>query len=144
MLEANKEGHIDMRSGKAGMKKEVIFSDKAPAAVGPYSQGIKGNGFVFVSGQLPINPETGEFPSDDAAEQAEQSIRNVMAVLKAAGTDGEQVVKSVVYLSDINDFGTVNEVYSRYFNTDCPARSCFQVAKLPKNAKVEVEVIALA
>lgn len=114
-----------MRSGKAGMKKEVIFSDKAPAAVGPYSQGIKGNGFVFVSGQLPINPETGEFPSDDAAEQAEQSIRNVMAVLKAAGTDGEQVVKSVVYLSDINDFGTVNEVYSRYFNTDCPARSCF-------------------
>jgi len=126
------------------MKKEVVFSDKAPAAVGAYSQGIKGNGFVFVSGQLPIDPATKKFPSNDVAQQAEQSIKNVIAVLKAAGTDYDQVVKSVVYLSDMNNFGTVNEVYSKYFKTDCPARSCFQVAKLPKDAKVEVEVIALA
>jgi 2-iminobutanoate/2-iminopropanoate deaminase len=126
------------------MKKEVVFSKKAPGAVGPYSQGIKGNGFVFVSGQLPIDPATGAFPSDNVAEQAEQSIKNVMAVLAEAGSSIDQVVKSVVLLSDIGDFGTVNEVYAKYFKTDCPARSCFEVAKLPKAAKVEVEVIALA
>lgn len=124
--------------------KQVIFTEKAPGAVGPYSQGIKGNGFVFVSGQLPIDVVTGEFPSDCVKAQTKQSIQNVADVLEAAGTTLADVVKSTVFLQDMNDFAAMNEVYSQFFKSDCPARSCFQVAKLPKGAKVEVEVIALA
>ena len=124
--------------------KQVIFTEKAPGAVGPYSQGIKGNGFAFVSGQLPIDPATGAFPSDCVKAQTEQSIKNVAAVLEAAGATLENVVKSTVFLQDMHDFGAMNEVYKQFFKADCPSRSCFQVAKLPKDAKVEVEVIALA
>lgn len=122
--------------------KTPIATDKAPAAIGPYSQGIAAEGLVFVSGQLPIDPATGVMP-EDVKEQARQSLTNLKAVLEAGGSSMEHVVKTTIFLSDINDFAAVNEVYASFFPQPCPARSCFAVAAIPKAAKLEIEAIAV-
>ena len=122
--------------------KKVIATADAPKAVGPYSQAIEANGTVYVSGQIPVNPADGSIPSDIVA-QAHQSLKNVGAILKAAGLDYQNVVKSTVLLADINDFKAVNEVYAQYFTAQQPARACFQVAALPLGVKLEVEAIAV-
>lgn len=122
--------------------KTVVVTKKAPGAIGPYSQGIKGNGFVFVSGQLPINMATGELATGGIQAQTKHSLENVKAVLEAAGATLADVVKSTVFIQHMDDFGAMNEVYAQYFQQECPARSCVEIAKLPKGALVEVEVIA--
>ena len=122
--------------------KHVISTTTAPGAVGPYSQAIEANGFVFVSGQLPLDPATGAFVPGGTSEQAEQSIKNLLAVLEAAGCKAEDVVKTTVFMIDIGDFGVVNEVYGKYFTGECPARCAMQAAALPKGALVEIEAIA--
>ena len=121
---------------------KVIATEKAPAAIGPYSQGYEVNGFVFSSGQIPVNPETGEIPEGIAA-QAEQSCKNVGAVLAAAGVGYENVVKTTCFLAEMADFVAFNEVYAKYF-TSKPARSCVAVKTLPKNVLCEIELIAIA
>ena len=122
--------------------KNVISTDKAPAAIGPYSQAIEVNGMVFTSGQIPVNPATGEIPEGIEA-QAEQVMVNVKNLLEAAGTSMENVIKTTVFIKDMNDFGTINGIYSKYFEKDCPARSCVEVARLPKDVLMEMEAIAL-
>ena len=125
------------------MKKQSIQTTEAPAAIGPYSQGVAAGDFVFVSGQLPIDPETGAFPEGIAAQTA-QSIRNLRAILLAAGTDLDRVVKTTVFLFDMNDFGAMNAVYQQAFGTEnCPARAAIEVRRLPKDALVEIEAIAI-
>ena len=121
------------------MKK--ISTDKAPAAIGPYSQAILAGDFLYASGQIPINPKTGNVEAEGITTQAEQSIKNVGEILKAAGTDYDHVVKTTCFLTDIADFAAFNEVYAKYF-TQNPARSCVAVKDLPKNVLCEVEVIA--
>ena len=123
--------------------KEIISTDKAPGAIGPYSQAIKAKGMVFCSGQIPIDPATGEFVSNDVTEQTEQVFKNLTAVLEAAGTSLEGVVKTTVFLADMNDFNAMNEVYARYFSDNKPARATVQAARLPRDAKVEIECIAV-
>ena len=118
-----------------------ISTDKAPAAIGPYSQGIIVNGLLFASGQIAINPATGEIEGTDIVGQAEQVMKNVGALLEEAGTSYENVVKTTCFLADMGDFATFNEIYARYF-TEKPARSCVAVKTLPKNVLCEVEVIA--
>jgi len=120
-----------------------IDTDKAPAAVGPYSQALAGAGLVYTSGQLPINPATKTMP-DDIKEQAAMSLNNVKAILEEAGSGLDKVLKVTVFLADIADFSAVNEVYKTYFKEPFPARSCFAVKDLPLGAKVEIEVVALA
>lgn len=122
--------------------KKIINTNNAPAAIGPYSQGIDTGSLVFTSGQLPLNPETKELVSDVAAA-TKQSLENVKAILEDAGTSMANVVKTTIYLKDIADFAAVNEVYGSYFPENCPARSCFQVAKLPMDAVIEIEAIAV-
>ena len=124
------------------MEKEIISTAAAPKAVGPYSQAVKANGFLYVSGQLPIVPETGEFVSDDVVEQAEQSLKNIEAILKEAGMTFDNVIKATVFLTDIADFAKVNEVYAKFFKAPYPARSAFSITALPKGAREEIEVIA--
>lgn len=124
------------------MEKEVIATPKAPAAIGPYSQGIAAGGLIFVSGQLPVNPATGEIPEGIEA-QARQSLENVKAILEQAGSCCCKVVKTTCFLADIADFAVFNKVYAEYFPKDAPARSCFQVGAIPKAAKLEVEAIAV-
>lgn len=121
---------------------KAINSDKAPKAIGPYSQAIQTNGFVFASGQLPIDPATGSFPEGGVKEQTRQSILNAQAILKQAGLDLCDVVKTTVYLADMNDFAVMNEVYAQFFSEPFPARSAIAVKTLPKQALVEVECIA--
>ncbi len=120
---------------------KVIATDKAPAAIGPYSQGIIANGMLYASGQIPIIPETGELETGDITAQAHQAIKNAGEILKAAGADYEKVVKTTCFLADMNDFAAFNAVYEQYF-TGKPARSCVAVKTLPKNVLCEVEVIA--
>ena len=122
--------------------KEAIVTANAPAAIGPYAQAVKEGDLVFVSGQLPVDPKTGEFPSDNIQEQTRQSMENIKSVLQEAGYDMDRVLKTTVYLADIADFAAANEVYAEYFNEPYPARAAFQVAALPKGAKVEIEAIA--
>ncbi len=122
--------------------KETIATPSAPAAVGPYSQAVAAGPFVFVSGQLPVDPATGAIP-DGAAAQAEQVFANVLAILAAVGLGPESVVKTTVFLADLADFAAVNEVYARVFPPPFPARSCVQVADIPKGARLEVEAIAV-
>lgn len=124
------------------MEKKVISTSGAPAAIGPYSQAIKAGSFVYTSGQIPINPATGELIGD-IKEATDQSLKNVKAILEEAGTSMDKVVKTVVFLADMNDFAAMNEVYAKYFTENPPARSCVQVAKLPKGARVEIEAVAL-
>ena len=123
--------------------KQVINTNQAPGAIGPYSQAIKANGFLFVSGQLPVVPATGQFAEGGVSEQTRQSLENVKAILAAAGCTLDDVVKTTVFIKDMNDFGTVNTAYAEYFKQDCPARACIEVARLPKDALVEIEVIAV-
>lgn len=120
---------------------KVISTDKAPAAIGPYSQGIISNGFLFASGQIAIVPETGAIVDGDITAQTEQVMKNIGELLKAAGTDYSKVVKTSCFLADMGDFATFNEIYAKYF-TGKPARSCVAVKTLPKNVLCEVEVIA--
>lgn len=121
---------------------KALHSDNAPKAVGPYSQAIEANGFVFASGQLPIDPATNAFVEGGVKEQTRQSLTNAQSVLKAAGLDLSHVIKTTVFLSDIADFAAMNEVYAEFFNEPYPARSAIAVKTLPKNALVEVECIA--
>lgn len=121
---------------------KVLHTDKAPAAVGPYSQAIEVNGFVFCSGQLPIDPATGVFAEGGVKEQTRQSILNAQEVLRSAGLELSNVVKTTVYLSDMDNFAAMNEVYTQFFSEPFPARSAVAVKTLPKNALVEVECIA--
>ena len=122
------------------MSSTSLTTEKAPAAIGPYSQGIKANGMVFVSGQLPVDPATGELLTEIAAA-TRQSLTNLAAVLAAGGCTMDQVVKTTVFLSDLKNFTAMNEVYSEFFKTNPPARSTVQVAALPKGAVVEIEAI---
>lgn len=121
---------------------KAIHTDNAPAAIGPYSQAIEVNGFVFASGQIPIDPKTGNFVEGGIKEQTRQAIVNAGNILKAAGTDLNHVVKTTVYLDNMDDFAAMNEVYAQYFSRPFPARSAVAVKKLPKGALVEVEVLA--
>lgn len=122
----------------------AIQTDQAPLAIGPYSQAITAHGFVFLSGQIPLNPETMQVVEGDITVQTHRVFENIHAVLTAAGSSFEQVVKTTVFLADMNDFGAMNEVYARYFGEHRPARSTVQAARLPRDVRVEIEVIALA
>ncbi len=124
--------------------KKVLATTKAPAAIGPYSQAIRADQFVFVSGQLPIDPATGAFAGEDVAAQTRQSLTNIQNILESEGLSMEHVVKTTVLLKNIADFGAMNEVYATFFAGDCPARAAFEVAALPKDALVEIEAIAYA
>lgn len=125
------------------MAKEIIQTNNAPKALGPYSQAVKVNGFIFTSGQLGINPATGDL-AEGATKQAEQAFKNLASVLEEAGSSLEKIVKATVFFKDLNQFTAVNEVYATFFSSDFPARSAFQVAKLPLDAEIEIEVIAEA
>lgn len=125
------------------MEKQIISTTKAPAALGPYSQAIKVGNLLYTSGQLAINSATGEFINDDIQNATAQSLDNVKAILEEAGTSLDKVVKTLVFLKDMNDFAAMNEVYAKYFSVNPPARSCVQAGKLPKDALVEIEVIAI-
>ncbi len=122
--------------------KEIISTEKAPGAIGPYSQAVKVGGLVFVSGQIPIDPATGNFVSEDVGEQTEQVLKNLSAVLEAAGSSMAKVVKTTVFLADMNDFAVMNEIYGRYFSEMSPARATVQAARLPRDARVEIDCIA--
>ena len=122
--------------------KNVLLTEFAPAAIGPYSQGISANKMAFISGQLPIDPVTGNFAGDDIKMQTKQSIMNIMAILKSDGMTLENVVKTTVYLKNISDFAAMNEIYGQYFKSDPPARSAIGISALPKDALVEIEAIA--
>ncbi len=124
--------------------RQIIKTEDAPGAIGPYSQAVAANGFVFVSGQIPIDPATGQFVEGGIAEQTEQVLRNLSKVLDAAGTSLARVVKTTVFLADMGDFAAMNEVYGRFFDENPPARSTVQAARLPRDARVEIDVIALA
>lgn len=124
------------------MEKEIISTKKAPGAVGPYSQAVKVGNLLFTSGQIPIDPSTGELVTGDVKKATQRSLENIKALLEEAGTSFDKVVKTTVFVKNMSDFAAVNEVYAKYFEKDMPARSCVEV-KLPKDALVEVEVIAL-
>jgi len=124
--------------------RDVIATKDAPQAIGPYSQGIRANGFVFVSGQVAIDPSTQQVISGDVAAQTDRVLKNLSAILKTAGSGLEKVVRSTVFLKNMGDFAAMNEVYGRYFSTAPPARSTVEVARLPKDVLVEIDVIALA
>jgi 2-iminobutanoate/2-iminopropanoate deaminase len=125
------------------MAKTAIHTENAPAAIGPCSQAIKAGNTIYVSGQLPIDPKTGEFAGEDIESQTRQSLTNVQNILREAGADMENVVKTTVLLADIADFAAMNGVYAEFFSAPFPARAAFQAAALPKAAKVEIEVVAV-
>ena len=122
---------------------KTLHTDKAPAAVGPYSQATEVNGFIFTSGQIPLIPETGELVSDDIKKATARSLDNIKAILEEAGSSLDKVLKVNIFLDDVNDFAAVNEVYAEYFSEHKPARSCVEVANLPKKALIEIEAIAV-
>ena len=124
--------------------REAISTNDGPKAIGPYSQAIKANGFVFVSGQVGIDPATQQVITGDVAAQTDRVLKNLAGILKAAGTGLDKVVRSTVFLKDMNNFGAMNEVYGKYFTSTPPARSTVEVARLPKDVAVEIDVIALA
>ena len=123
--------------------KEIIATEDAPRAIGPYSQAVRAGNFVFASGQIPIDPATGEFVPGGIAEQTEQVLQNLTALFAAAGVGLDQIVKTTVFLADMNDFTAMNEVYGRFFSEAPPARATVQAARLPRDAKVEIEAIAV-
>ena len=125
------------------MKHQVIHTDTAPKAIGPYSQAVKAGNMLFVSGQVPFVPETMEIVEGDVKAQTAQSLKNVQAILAEAGLDFSHVVKSTVFIKDMNEFAQINEVYAEFFGENKPARACVEVARLPKDVKVEIEVIAI-
>jgi len=122
--------------------KEIIFTKEAPGAIGPYSQGVKIGNLIFTSGQIPIDPKTGEIVTGNVKKAAERCILNLKAVLEAAGSSLSNVVKTTVFIKDMNDFAAVNEVYGKYFTENYPSRSCVEVARLPKDVLVEIEAVA--
>lgn len=124
------------------MSKKLISTDKSPAAIGPYNQGIVANGFLFTSGQLPIHPVTGEVPGS-IEEQTVQVLDNLKAIIEAAGTTMENVVKCTVYIQNMSDFAVMNQIYSTYFPNNPPARACVEISKIAKNALVEIDAIAI-
>ena len=124
------------------MEKIELKTSNAPAAIGPYSHGIRANGFVFVSGQIPIDPATGAFAGDDIVSQTHQCLKNIREILRQEGADMQNVVRADVYLKHISDFAAMNEVYAQYFDGVCPARAAVQVAAIPRDALVEIGVIA--
>jgi 2-iminobutanoate/2-iminopropanoate deaminase len=124
--------------------KEIIQTEHAPQAIGPYSQAVKTNGLIFASGQIPTDPQTGQFVTGGIEEQTEQVLKNLAAVLEAAGSGLNRVVKTTVFLLDMQEFGAMNEVYGRFFKEEPPARATVQAARLPRDARVEIEAIALA
>lgn len=126
------------------MKKEIIKTEKAPLAAGPYSQAVKYGNMIFASGTIGIDPVTGEFAAGGVQAQARQCLENVKAVLEASGSSLENVLKATVFIKDMNDFSRINEVYAQYFSDKQPGRSCVEVARLPKDALIEIEVIAFA
>ncbi len=124
--------------------RERIQTENAPVAIGPYSQAIKAGGFVFASGQIPIDPQTGQFVAGGIAEQTKQVLKNLAAVLEAAGSSLDQVVKTTVFLADMKEFSGMNEVYATFFSSPPPARATVAAAGLPRDARVEIEAVALA
>jgi len=124
--------------------KQTIATKSAPAAIGPYSQGVKANGFLFLSGQVALDPASGQVVPGDIRAQTERVLKNLEAVLAAAGSSMEAVVKTTVYLTDLGDFAAMNEVYARFFPQSPPARATVEVRRLPKDAKVEIDLIAVA
>ena len=127
------------------MKKEIIYTTKAPEAIGPNSQGVKYNGFVYTSGQIPFNVESNALVTTSIQDEVHQVMKNVIAILEAAGTTIDQVVKATIFVKDLNNFNAINEVYASYFNdTNYPARECVEVARLPRDVNVEISVIAIA
>lgn len=125
------------------MTKNIIKTDKAPAAIGPYSQAIEVNGIIYTSGVIPIDPATNTLVEGDITVQANQAIGNLIALLKEAGASSEDVIKTTVFIKDMNDFAKVNDVYANYFTSNFPARSCVEVARLPKDVLIEIEAIAV-
>lgn len=123
--------------------KERIQTNRAPQAIGPYSQAVKANGLVFVSGQIPIDPKTGQFIAGGIAEQTEQVLKNLAALLEAAGSGLDCVMKTTVFMADMEEFAVMNEIYGRFFTDEPPARATVQAARLPRDARVEIEAIAL-
>ncbi|MFV0209710.1 RidA family protein [Empedobacter falsenii] len=127
------------------MKKQIIHTNKAPQAIGPYSQGVKYNGFLCTSGQIPFNVEKNELVTSSIQDEVHQVMKNVIAILEEGGTTIDNVVKTTIFVKDLNDFNAVNEVYASYFNdTNYPARECVEVARLPRDVNVEISVIAIA
>lgn len=122
--------------------KNVIVTDKAPAAIGPYSQAIMANGMLYTSGQLPVDPATGTMP-DSIEEQTEQAMKNVLTILEAAGLSAKNIIKTTVFIKNMQDFSKINAVYEKFFTEGCPARSCVEVARLPKDAMIEIEAVAV-
>ena len=124
------------------MEKQIIKTDQAPAAIGPYSQGVRIGDFLFTSGQIALDPATGEMCSGEIEQETEQTLQNIEAILKAGGLSLGHVVKTTVYLADLNHFVRMNQVYEQFFSSNKPARACVQVAALPKGAKVEIDAVA--
>ena len=127
------------------MKKQIVHTDKAPQAIGPYSQGVKYNGFLYTSGQISFNVEKNELVTTSIQDEVHQVMKNVIAILEAGGTSIDNVVKTTIFVQDLNDFNALNEVYASYFNDEnYPARECVEVARLPRDVNVEISVIAIA
>ena len=122
--------------------KEVVHTDRGPKPIGPYSQAVKASGFIYLSGQVALDPKTGDLSGGDIRQQTERTLENVKGILEAAGTNLHHIVKTTVFLKDMDDFAAMNEVYARYFTVAPPARSTVQVSRLPKDALLEIEVIA--
>ena len=122
--------------------KNVVSTDRGPKPIGPYSQAIKANGFIFLAGQVALDPKSGELVGSDIRQQTERALENIKGILEAAGVNLHHVIKTTVFLKDMNDFAGMNEIYARYFTAAPPARSTVQVSRLPKDALVEIEVIA--
>ncbi|GAB6181836.1 RidA family protein [Desulfotomaculum defluvii] len=125
------------------MNKEIISTEKAPAAIGPYSQGVKVGNLLFISGQIPIDPATGNVVEGDVQAQTKQSIKNLQGICEAAGASLKDIVKTTVFVNDMNQFAKVNETYGEFFKEEAPARACVEVSCLPKNVMVEIEAIVL-
>jgi 2-iminobutanoate/2-iminopropanoate deaminase len=123
--------------------KEIVHTDRGPKPIGPYSQAVKANGFLYLAGQVALDPKTGELTGSDIRQQTERTLENVKGILEAAGSNLHHVVKTTVFLKDLNDFAVMNEVYGRFFNAAPPARSTVQASRLPKDALLEIEVIAV-
>ena len=129
------------QQGPVEIMKDIVETKQAPGAIGPYSQATKTGNLLYTSGQLPVNPQTGDMPGS-VEEQADQALKNLQAVVEAGGASMNTVMKTTVFIKDMNDFGRINEIYAKYFEAPYPARSCVEVARLPKDALVEIECVA--
>jgi 2-iminobutanoate/2-iminopropanoate deaminase len=144
MPQGHKENPANQQQFQEVRVKDVIVTDLGPKAIGPYSQAVRANGFVFVSGQIALDPRSQELIPGDVAAQTERVLQNLTALLQAAGSSLEKVVRTTVFLADMNDFTSMNQVYAKYFRQDFPARSTVQAARLPRDVRVEIDAIALA